>query len=123
MFPFDLPENIGKKWVNVSSSHCLESVRIRSFFAPYFPAFGLNTERYGEIFPFLVAMSRLSISSRQIELGVSTVEELIEESPPFFLYLGFLSRTITNHRTTGEGGGHFFNFSKQLPPVSQTLRH
>ena len=27
--------------------HCLKSVRIRSYFGPYFPAFGLNTERYG----------------------------------------------------------------------------
>ena len=27
----------------------------------------------------------------------------------FFFYLGFPSRTLTNHRTAGEGGGHFFN--------------
>ena len=26
--------------------HCVKSVRIRSFSGPYFPAFGLNTERY-----------------------------------------------------------------------------
>ena len=26
--------------------HCVESVRIRSYSGPYFPAFGLNTERY-----------------------------------------------------------------------------
>ena len=26
--------------------HCLRSVRIQSFSGPYFPAFGLNTERY-----------------------------------------------------------------------------
>ena len=41
----------------------------------------------------------------------------------FFSYLGFLSRRFTNHRTAGEGGGHFFNSSIPLPPVSQTLRH
>ena len=41
----------------------------------------------------------------------------------FFFYLGFLSRTFTNHRTAGEGGGHFFNFSLPLPPASQTLTH
>ena len=29
--------------------HCMKSVRIQSFCGPYFPAFGLNTERYGEI--------------------------------------------------------------------------
>ena len=27
--------------------HCLKSVRIRNYSGPYFPAFGLNTERYG----------------------------------------------------------------------------
>ena len=26
--------------------HCVKSARIRSFFDPYFTAFGLNTERY-----------------------------------------------------------------------------
>ena len=43
-----------------------------------------------------------------------------------FLYifnLGFLLRTFTNHRTAGEGGGHFFNSSLPLPPASETLRH
>ena len=28
-------------------SHCVKSDRIRSYFGPHFPAFGLNTERYG----------------------------------------------------------------------------
>ena len=37
----------------------------------------------------------------------------------FFFYLGFLSRTFTNHRTAGEVGGHFFNSSLPLPPASQ----
>ena len=27
--------------------HCVKSVRIRSYSGPHFPAFGLNTERYG----------------------------------------------------------------------------
>ena len=38
-------------------------------------------------------------------------------------YLGLLSRTFTNHRTAGEGGGNFFNSSLPVPPASQTLRH
>ena len=42
---------------------------------------------------------------------------------PFFFYWGFLSRPFTNHRTVGEEGGHFFNFSLPLPPASKTLRH
>ena len=28
------------------SIHCVKSVRIRSYSGPYFPAFGVNTERY-----------------------------------------------------------------------------
>ena len=40
-----------------------------------------------------------------------------------YIYLGFLSRIFTNHRTAGEGEGHFFNSSLPLLPASQTLRH
>ena len=46
-----------------------------------------------------------------------------EQTFCFFFYLGFPSRTFTNHRTTGEEGGHLFNFSLPLPPAWQTLRH
>ena len=28
-------------------THCVKRVRIRSYYGPYFPAFALNTERYG----------------------------------------------------------------------------
>ena len=31
--------------------NCVKSVRFRSFSVPYFPAFGLNTERYGVSLP------------------------------------------------------------------------
>ena len=37
----------------------------------------------------------------------------------FFFYLGFHSRTFTNHRTAGEEGGHFS--SLPLPPALQAL--
>ena len=33
--------------LRVSICHCVKSVRIRSFSGRYFPAIGLNTERYG----------------------------------------------------------------------------
>ena len=39
----------------------------------------------------------------------------------FFLYLGFLLRTFTNHRTAEEGGGYFFNSSLQLHPLHRHL--
>ena len=32
---------------NAFPMHSVRSVRIRSYSGPYFPAFGLNTERYG----------------------------------------------------------------------------
>ena len=33
--------------VQAEQIDCVESVRIRSYSDPYFPVFGLNTERYG----------------------------------------------------------------------------
>ena len=39
----------------------------------------------------------------------------------FFFYLGFLLRTFTNHRTAGEGGGHFFNSSLHFHPLHRHL--
>ena len=36
-----------KNNVFASEKHCVKSVHIRSFFGPYFPAFGLNTGKYG----------------------------------------------------------------------------
>ena len=41
----------------------------------------------------------------------------------FFFYLGFLSRTFTINRTTGEAENYLFNSYLPLPPASQTLRH
>ena len=40
----------------------------------------------------------------------------------FFFCLGFPSQPFTNHRTAGEGGGHYFNSSLPLPSASHTLR-
>ena len=41
----------------------------------------------------------------------------------YFFYLGFVSRTLKNHRTAREGIGHSINSSLPLPPASQKLRH
>ena len=43
---------------------------------------------------------------------------LNNDSILFFFCVGFFSQTFTNHRTAGEGGGHFFNSSLPLPPAS-----
>ena len=65
---------------------------------------------------FIFILKYALATARQIlEFGVRMIS--------FFFYLGFLSRRFTNHRTAGEGGGHFFNSSLPLPPASQTLRH
>ena len=37
--------------------------------------------------------------------------------------MGFLSRPFTNHRTSGEGAGCFFNFSLAFLPASWILRY
>ena len=35
-----------KKVSDMNGCYCVKSARIRSYFGQYFPAFGLNTERY-----------------------------------------------------------------------------
>ena len=39
-----------------------------------------------------------------------------------FFYVGFILRTFTNHRISGEGGGHFFNSSLPHPLPHRLLR-
>ena len=43
-------ESVGKS-VYSKCPHCVKSVCIRSYSSPHFPAFGLNTERYGVSLP------------------------------------------------------------------------
>ena len=71
-----------------------------------------------------VVLVKVHISIKQI--NADHLNTLIEIFVPmkitvFFFYLRFLSRTFKNHRTAGEGGGHFFDSSPPLPPASQTL--
>ena len=43
----------------IAKKHCVKCVRIRSYFGPPFPAFGLNTERYGvSLPPYAVQMRK-----------------------------------------------------------------
>ena len=39
-------EKSSKNGDQLQYTHCVKSIRIRSYSGPYFPAFGLNTERY-----------------------------------------------------------------------------
>ena len=40
------PPPVSRPISKTSEKHCVKSVRILSYSGPYFPAFGLNTERY-----------------------------------------------------------------------------
>ena len=44
-----------KRNTNRKHKYCVKSVRVWSYSGPYFPAFGLNTERYG-VSPYSVRM-------------------------------------------------------------------
>ena len=89
----------------------------------------LNTNSLRNKFDFLVDQIKVNV-----DILLMSESKLDESSPQVqfkFLfccccccfYLDFLSRTFTNHRTAGEGGGHLFDSSLPLPPASQTLRH
>ena len=88
--------------------------------------------------PNIQSLKSIKFSPRYLLLGISFSKSipslklcLISEQTckrrefhvNFFFYLDFLSRIFTNHRSAGEGGRHFFNYSLPLPPASQTLRH
>ena len=70
----------------------------------------------GDVFYFISNLHFYSIYACMLQKGRAKLLE-------FFFYLGFLSLIFTNHRTAGEGVGHFFNSSLPLPPTSQALRH
>ena len=81
------------------------------------------------IYPENAGVSPFHLPTSCTPEGVSEVlmkVALVLQSQVFrisFFYLGFLSQiTFTNHRTAGEGGGHYFNSSLRLPSASQSLR-
>ena len=47
LIPKKLITSFWRIWSQVSGCHYVKSVLIRSYSGPYFPAFGLNTKRYG----------------------------------------------------------------------------
>ena len=67
------------------------------------------------IFKRLKLLRKLAKYQTYIQIGIVLRTSMI------FFYLGFLSQTFTNHRTAGEGGGHFFNSPLPLPPASQKV--
>ena len=71
----------------------------------------------------LTMLLALTSASRCSEIRHLDTRFYTKSERIFFYHLGFLSQPFTNHRTAGEGEGHFFNSSLPLPPASQTLRH
>ena len=67
----------------------------------------------------------LSLEGTMFAVGCSKLKSNLKEEIKhyrksfFFFYLGFLSRTLTNQGTAGEGGGYLL----PLPPTSHALRH
>ena len=98
------------------------------YFTPYF-----TYEVFSEVTIFYVnnpeTIQRIKYIKQQYKIYPTVLFFLrqtvfsLHFSDFFFFYLGFLSQPFTNHRTTREGGEHFFNFSLPLSPASQTLRH
>ena len=77
-----------KIFANIKIKHCVKSVRIRSYSGPYFPAFGLNTERY----------SVLSALERKIELWES--RELMDLLKKLKKFRNVLRPTIQHQTLT-----------------------
>ena len=74
-------------------------------------------------FTFLYLLNVRTLNILKVLRLMLSVVALLKLLWFFFLYLGFLSRTFTIHRTAGEGGGYFFKSALPLPPASKTLRH
>ena len=60
---------VNQKKKMVTRAHCVKNVRIWSYSGPYFPAFGLNTERYGV---FLLIRSKCGKIRTRITLNRDT---------------------------------------------------
>ena len=60
----------------------------------------------------------LHVLKKSQVLSKSNNTVFFSSSSFFFFYQGLLSQVFTNHSTSGEGGGYFFNSSLPLPPAS-----
>ena len=78
---------------------------------------------YSFLFLILVCYIRLVYHTSNFQIAAIALTSLVKDTFSLFFYLGFHSRTFTNHRTAGEGRRHFFSSSLPLPPAPHTLRH
>ena len=77
----------------VCNEHCVKSARIRSFSGLYFPAFGLNTERYGV---FLLIQSKCGKIRTSKSLNTDTFHAM--EGFNFSYPLALVYTANRNHR-------------------------
>ena len=78
---------------------------------------------YSFLFLILVCYIRLVYHTSNFQIAAIALTSLVKDTFSLFFYLGFHSRTFTNHRTAGEGRRHFFSSSLPLPPAPHILRH
>ena len=78
---------------------------------------------YSFLFLILVCYIRLVYHTSNFQIAAIALTSLVKDTFSLFFYLGFHSRTFTNHRTAWEGRRHFFSSSLPLPPAPHTLRH
>ena len=71
--------------------YCVESVRIRRFSGPYFPAFGLNMERY--FVPFRIQSECGNLRTRKTP-NTNTFHAVLRKHPVKYLWLTFLTKTV-----------------------------
>ena len=71
-----LPTAAFTKEIYFTEFHCLKSVRIRSYSDQYFPAFGMNTERYAVITPNMDTIYAVFVSCWFKMLTVTFLESL-----------------------------------------------
>ena len=113
----------GVKIIASNSAHKITSFRVFAINIIKMNFDWKNDSDNAGVFPFQFPTSCTPEDVSKVLMKVA----LVLQSQVFrisFFYLGFLSQiTFTNHRTAGEGGGHYLNSLLRLPTASQSLRH
>ena len=73
--------------------HCVKSVRIRSYSGPYFPAFGLNTERHSRSVSLVL---RIFLDFLKFSCCKQLVSSQITDDVRKFLFLTYSNRLFNN---------------------------
>ena len=77
--------------------HCVKSVRIWCFSGPYFPPFGLNTERYGS----LTALTHLNLLLQSYDPIIHIMYEALRRRVLVLIGRLFTPRLVKKVNTKG----------------------